>query len=126
MKKKGLVLVFLPNMEKEREQSTAPPPPPHHPPPIYGTTEPVPVPPPPKKKVRRLLSKEKEMLMTPPPPPGRCVTPRETREGCPMLTVETEVNGDTNTVVHMKEVLPWLVRWTLVSLVQHTFFVDEI
>jgi hypothetical protein len=34
---------------------------------------------------------------------------RETREGWPRLTVETDVNGDL--LVHMKEVLPWLVRW---------------
>jgi hypothetical protein len=30
-------------------------------------------------------------------------------EGRPLLTVETEANGAH--VVHMKRILPWLVRW---------------
>ncbi len=34
---------------------------------------------------------------------------RETREGWPMLTVETEVNGDSKST--KKKVLPWTVRW---------------
>jgi hypothetical protein len=33
----------------------------------------------------------------------------ETREGWPLLTIETEANGDSR--VQMKGVLPWLVRW---------------
>ncbi len=43
--------------------------------------------------------------------------PRETREGWPLLTVETE--GTQR--VQMKEVLPWLVRW-LVMPVQEILF----
>ncbi len=35
---------------------------------------------------------------------------RETIEGWPLLTVETEVNGDSR--VRTKGILPWLVRWT--------------
>ncbi len=34
---------------------------------------------------------------------------RETREGWPLLTVETEAMGTLG--VHMKGVLPWFVRW---------------
>ncbi len=34
---------------------------------------------------------------------------RETREGWHLLTVETEVNGDSR--IQMKGVLPWLVCW---------------
>ncbi len=34
---------------------------------------------------------------------------RETREGWPLLNVETEVNGDSKST--NKGVLPWLVRW---------------
>jgi hypothetical protein len=35
--------------------------------------------------------------------------PKETRERWPLLTVYTEVNGDSKST--MKGVLPWLVRW---------------
>ena len=58
-------------------------------------------------------------------------TSRETREGWPLLTVETEVNGDSK---RTKRVLPWLVfwdcragkqdfvlPWTLVGPVQNIF-----
>ncbi len=34
------------------------------------------------------------------------LTPRETREGRPLLTVETEVNGDSRSTNQMKEALP--------------------
>ncbi len=34
---------------------------------------------------------------------------RETRKGWPLLTVKTQVNGDSR--VQMKGVLPWLVCW---------------
>jgi hypothetical protein len=34
------------------------------------------------------------------------------REGWPLLTVETEANGDSKRV-QMKGVLPWLARWDL-------------
>jgi hypothetical protein len=34
---------------------------------------------------------------------------RESREGWPLLTVETEAMGTLG--VHMKGVLPWFVRW---------------
>ncbi len=58
--------------------------------------------------------------------------PRETREGWPLLTVETEANGDSMST----RVLPWLVRWArragtryvcpalaaLVGHIQNTFF----
>jgi hypothetical protein len=37
---------------------------------------------------------------------------RDYREGWPLLTVETEVNGDSkNTKIQMKGVLSWLVCW---------------
>jgi hypothetical protein len=35
---------------------------------------------------------------------------RETEDGWPMLTVETEVYGDLKST--MKRVRPWLVRWS--------------
>ena len=35
---------------------------------------------------------------------------RETSEGWPLLSVETEVNGDSKRV-QMKGVFPWLVHW---------------
>ncbi len=37
------------------------------------------------------------------------VVPRETREGWPLLTVETEVNGDSKSA--NEKDLPWLVHW---------------
>jgi hypothetical protein len=37
------------------------------------------------------------------------VVPRETREGWPLLTVETEVNGDSKSA--NEKGLPWLVHW---------------
>jgi hypothetical protein len=39
---------------------------------------------------------------------------RETREGWPLLTVETEVNGNS------KGALPWLVRWARHAGIQET------
>jgi hypothetical protein len=39
----------------------------------------------------------------------RKVPTRETREGWPLLTVETEVNGDSR--VQIKGVPSWLVPW---------------
>jgi hypothetical protein len=36
---------------------------------------------------------------------------RNTRDGWPLLTVETEANGDSGSTVHMKGALPWLVPW---------------
>jgi hypothetical protein len=36
---------------------------------------------------------------------------RETREGWPLLTGETEVNGDSKSTITIIGVLPWLVRW---------------
>jgi hypothetical protein len=41
------------------------------------------------------------------------VSSTETREGWPLLTVETEANGDLKSIQQMKGVLPWLVRWAL-------------
>ncbi len=42
-----------------------------------------------------------------------CVAWRETREGWPLLTVETEMNGDSKST--MKGDLPWLVVGSLDS-----------
>jgi hypothetical protein len=39
---------------------------------------------------------------------GGSVLDKETREGWPLLTVETQVNGNSKST--MKGVLPWLVR----------------
>ena len=39
---------------------------------------------------------------------------RETREGWPLLTVETEVNGDSKSS-NERGGLPWLVCWTCVA-----------
>ncbi len=40
---------------------------------------------------------------------GVCLSSRETRDGWPLLSVETEAKGTQR--VHMKGVLPWLVGW---------------
>jgi hypothetical protein len=41
-------------------------------------------------------------------PSSRSSYTRETREGWPLMTVETKTNGDLWSI---KRVLPWLVRW---------------
>jgi hypothetical protein len=45
---------------------------------------------------------------------------RETREGWPLLTVETEANGTQR--VQMKEAFPWLVRWALRTATREFFY----
>jgi hypothetical protein len=40
-----------------------------------------------------------------------CMLTRETREGWPLLTVKTGVNGVGTQRVQMTRVLPWSVRW---------------
>jgi hypothetical protein len=49
---------------------------------------------------------------------------RETREGWPLQTVETEVNGDSR--VQMKRVLHWLVRWLAVPVLEIFFLVAPV
>ncbi len=48
-----------------------------------------------------------------------CVFPKETREGWPLLTVETEVNGDSKRTNEKWSCLGWFVK--LVSPVQNSF-----
>ncbi len=42
---------------------------------------------------------------------GGVVMPRDTSDGWPLLSVETETNGDSRSTVHIRGFLPWLVLW---------------
>jgi hypothetical protein len=44
-------------------------------------------------------------------PVARVAVTRETRKGWPLLTVETEVSGNSKRT-NLRGVLPWLLRWT--------------
>jgi hypothetical protein len=58
---------------------------------------------------RTLVIMYTEPFLTHTPVTG--IVPRETREGWPLLTVETKVNRDSKSTVQIKRVLPRLVRW---------------